>query len=435
MANNKQVNFSFTNRLNSKLYEGSFFGSINTKDLNKYFEFKPIQGLVDYRIDLNNVQIKNTINVNLDLTKSQVNLKTINYNKDLNVKGELDFKINKKSQNDTVISNLTYIRRDTKINLLNLSLDKNYKIQNFKSIKIKTKKNSLNIKKNNKNIVVNGNALDLREFIKLITSRKNRKKTISKNFNANVEARIKLVYIGNDTLSNVVASGVIKKGKYDSLNIFGSFSEKETASVEIKRNKKNNLETRIISDRSKPVLSGIKFTQSFSNGKLKYISEKFNESKSKSTITLNNFYVKKMPILANLLSLTSFTGLIDTLSGKGVFFEKSYLEYATQNKNLKIVDAYGTGDSLGYILEGSINKNGFVSIKGNLVPAYLVNDLIRQIPILGKVITGKQGDGIFGASFKLKGQSNSLKTTVNPIKTLTPRFIQRFFALFKKKSK
>ena len=132
MANNKQVNFSFTNRLNSKLYEGSFFGSINTKDLNKYFEFKPIQGLVDYRIDLNNVQIKNTINVNLDLTKSQVNLKTINYNKDLNVKGELDFKINKKSQNDTVISNLTYISRDTKINLLNLSLDKNYKIQNFK---------------------------------------------------------------------------------------------------------------------------------------------------------------------------------------------------------------------------------------------------------------------------------------------------------------
>jgi hypothetical protein len=142
-----------------------------------------------------------------------------------------------------------------------------------------------------------------------------------------------------------------------------------------------------------------------------------------------------MPVLANLLSLTSFTGLVDTLSGKGVFFEKSYLEYSTKNKTLKIIDAYGTGDSLGYILEGSIGQDGFVSIRGNLVPAYLVNNIIRQIPIIGKAITGKQGDGIFGASFKLKGQPGSLKTTVNPIKTLTPRFIQRFFGLFKKKSK
>ena len=110
-------------------------------------------------------------------------------------------------------------------------------------------------------------------------------------------------------------------------------------------------------------------------------------------------------------------------------------KWISKNKTLKIIDAYGTGDSLGYILEGSINQNGFVSISGNLVPAYLVNDIIRQIPILGKVITGKQGDGIFGASFKLKGQPDSLKTTVNPIKTLTPRFIQKMFGLFKKKSK
>ena len=100
-----------------------------------------------------------------------------------------------------------------------------------------------------------------------------------------------------------------------------------------------------------------------------------------------------------------------------------------------IKDAYGTGDSLGYTLEGKINPDGFVSIDGNLVPAYLVNDIIRKIPILGKVITGKQGDGVFGASFKIKGQSDSLKTSVNPIRTLTPRFIQRFFDLFRENSK
>ena len=96
-----------------------------------------------------------------------------------------------------------------------------------------------------------------------------------------------------------------------------------------------------------------------------------------------------------------------------------------------IKESYGTGDSLGYTIDGQINMDGFVSISGNLVPAYLLNDILRQVPIVGKIITGEQGDGIFGASFKIKGQPNSLKTTVNPIRTLTPRFIQRFFDLLK----
>jgi len=98
---------------------------------------------------------------------------------------------------------------------------------------------------------------------------------------------------------------------------------------------------------------------------------------------------------------------------------------------IMIKESYGTGDSLGYTIDGQINKDGFVSISGNLVPAYLLNDILRQVPIVGKIITGEQGDGIFGASFKIKGQPNSLKTTVNPIRTLTPRFIQRFFDLLK----
>ena len=435
LANNKEINFSFNNQVNSKNFNGSFFGSIDTKDLDNYFKFDPIQGLVVFKVDLSNKQNKNIANVTLDLEKSSVQLKAINYKKNPNIKATLNFLIGKKSKDNTIISRLNYNSKDTNISLSDLFLDKDYKIENFKSINIQTEKNSIVLNKNKKKVTVIGDSLDLREFVKLLTSRKDKKKSISKNLSANIESKIKVVYVGDDIINNVVSAGSIKNGEYESLNIFGSFSDTETASIEIARNQKNNLVTRVISDRSRPVLSGINFAKSFSNGKINFVSEKFGKKNSRTVVTLSNYYVKKMPALANLLSLTSFTGLVDTLSGKGVFFEKSYLEYSTKNKTLKIIDAYGTGDSLGYILEGSINQNRFVSIRGNLVPAYLVNDIIRQIPILGKAITGKQGDGIFGASFKLKGQSDSLKTTVNPIKTITPRFIQRFFGLFKKKSK
>ena len=82
-------------------------------------------------------------------------------------------------------------------------------------------------------------------------------------------------------------------------------------------------------------------------------------------------------------------------------------------------------------LEGRIGKDNFTSLNGSLAPANTINNIVREIPVVGKILTGKKGDGIFGASFKIKGKNN-FKVEVNPIKTLTPRFIQRFLKIFKK---
>ena len=85
-------------------------------------------------------------------------------------------------------------------------------------------------------------------------------------------------------LNNVVFSGVIKNGTYQSLNLFGSFSNTETASIQISRNKRNNLETVLISDRSRPFLSGLSFANSFSNGALNFSSERLSKDHSISKV-------------------------------------------------------------------------------------------------------------------------------------------------------
>ena len=81
LANNKKINFSFNNQINSKNFNGSFSGSIDTKDLENYFKFDPIQGLVAFKVNLKRKQNKNITNVILDLEKSLVQLKSINYKK------------------------------------------------------------------------------------------------------------------------------------------------------------------------------------------------------------------------------------------------------------------------------------------------------------------------------------------------------------------
>ena len=61
-----------------------------------------------------------------------------------------------------------------------------------------------------------------------------------------------------------------------------------------------------------------------------------------------------------------------------------------------------------------------------------INKAIGKISILGKILVGKStGEGVFGVSFKIKGHPKKLKTTVNPIRTLTPRFITRMLEKIK----
>ena len=67
------------------------------------------------------------------------------------------------------------------------------------------------------------------------------------------------------------------------------------------------------------------------------------------------------------------------------------------------------------------------------MPATTINKTISKIPFLGKILVGdKTGEGVFGVSFKIKGPPKDLETTVNPIKTLTPRFITRTLEKIKK---
>ena len=84
-------------------------------------------------------------------------------------------------------------------------------------------------------------------------------------------------------------------------------------------------------------------------------------------------------------------------------------------------------------MDGYIESDKLISLRGTLVPATTINKSIASIPLLGNILVGnKTGEGVFGVSFKVKGIPKDLETTVNPIKTLTPRFITRALEKIKK---
>ena len=104
------------------------------------------------------------------------------------------------------------------------------------------------------------------------------------------------------------------------------------------------------------------------------------------------------------------------------------------NKSLITIDEiYAIGPAISVLMEGYIEKDKLISLRGTLVPATTINKFIGSLPVLGDILVGsKVGEGVFGVSFKIKGPPKNLETTVNPIKTLTPRFITRTLEKIKK---
>ena len=102
------------------------------------------------------------------------------------------------------------------------------------------------------------------------------------------------------------------------------------------------------------------------------------------------------------------------------------MNFNTVGTKIEINDIYAIGPSISLLMNGYIEKKKMVSLSGTLVPASTLNKIVSSIPLVGDILVGsKLGEGVFGVSFKIKGPPKDLKTIVNPIKTLTPRFITR----------
>ena len=129
---------------------------------------------------------------------------------------------------------------------------------------------------------------------------------------------------------------------------------------------------------------------------------------------------------SNKIVITLLRGLADLAEGEGLTFDVLEIDMEKTKDLLTQKEILALGPSMSVLMEGYQSKEGLTSLRGTLVPAKTLNKLISKIPVIGNIIIPKEiGEGLFGISFKMKGPKGKIKTTINPIRTLTPRFIQK----------
>ena len=211
----------------------------------------------------------------------------------------------------------------------------------------------------------------------------------------------------------------------------GYFSENKKFNFTVKSIDNKKITTLFV-DEAETIINRYKFIKGFKGGSLDFYSSK-SSNESVSKIKIYDFKLKELPALTKLLTLASLQGIADLLSGEGISFDEFEMSFHNEDNVLTINEIYAIGPAISILMEGYVEKDKLISLRGTLVPATTINKAIGSIPVLGDILVGsKAGEGIFGVSFKIKGSPKDLETTVNPIKTLTPRFITRTLEKIKK---
>ena len=392
-----------------------------------------VNDIINYSINKNS----NILNFEtlLRLDNNSLNIDFLNYQKKDNNKTLIKLEGAIQNEDLIFIKLFSINEKKNKINFENFHLNSNFEITKLGSINLdyidrENKNNLVKLYSKKDKHYLDGTFFNANKLINnLLFSDKNSNFI---NINNRININIDKIYIDNEyDLSNFTGNIFFENKEITKANLVGTFTNDKRFEFTVTTKGKNKITT-LFMDRAEPVVKRYKFIKGFNEGILDFYSSKVGKI-SDSTLKIYDFKLKELPVLTKILTLASLQGVADILSGEGIRFDDFEMNFKNEGRTMTINEIYAIGPAISILMDGYVEKDKTLSLRGTLVPATTINKFIGSIPVLGKLLVGtKTGEGVFGVSFKIKGPPKNLVTSVNPIKTLTPRFITRTLEKIKK---
>ena len=141
----------------------------------------------------------------------------------------------------------------------------------------------------------------------------------------------------------------------------------------------------------------------------------------RGVLKVAEFRMTDAPLLAQLLNITSVVGAIDYLRGEGIAFDLLELPYVYEAGALTLERGLASGPALGLSMEGTVDfRAAALDVEGNVVPFNMIDRAVGALPLVGELLTGGTGSGIFAAPYRVAGAIAEPTVTANPFAILTP---------------
>ncbi len=290
-------------------------------------------------------------------------------------------------------------------------------------------------KGNNINISVSGRSFDARKLISQAFSTRGKSGAGGASKQSAVTLKLKVANVianRGEVLRDVNGEIVAVNGVVQRANVRGQFVNGAPVSLQIKQTAANGRNLQFVSRNAGAALRATNLYSKIAGGTLTLRANLATAPKTgieKGLLVLRNFVVRNESALETIGSSTRKK----TKTGprrQGQKFKKLKLPFSTDQQFVNIGDALVKGSDLGASANGRIRKSdGAMDVAGTIIPAYALNSAVSGVPLLGTILTGGKGQGVFGITYALQGTMDKPKFIVNPVSALAPGFLRSLFAI------
>ncbi len=111
-------------------------------------------------------------------------------------------------------------------------------------------------------------------------------------------------------------------------------------------------------------------------------------------------------------------------------FDRMRLPFTVGYGQFAIEDSYLRGPLLGATMRGKVDyTTQKVNLGGTYIPLQGLNNALGGIPVLGQILSGPRGEGIFGITFAVQGAMANPQVVVNPLSLVAPGIFREMFQM------
>lgn len=157
------------------------------------------------------------------------------------------------------------------------------------------------------------------------------------------------------------------------------------------------------------------------------------QGRSDGTMRINDFYLQNEPAIRQLV-MQGAARVDDKGAARfdpdSVKFARVQSAFTWANGRLAMRDAVMSGTEIGLTVDGYIDlARDRIDVSGSFIPAYGLNSLVSNIPVIGLMLAGGQHEGVFAVSFRVSGAFSAPVLTVNPLSVIAPGLLRKVFGV------
>lgn len=289
----------------------------------------------------------------------------------------------------------------------------------------------------NYDVLVSGNSADIRPILaRLKASSSGGQQSGGADASASATVRVnldKVVGFNDEAIGNLKGTYSIAGGKTTAVDFSGVTSSGEAFVT--KMSKGSNGVIRITSGDAGAVARFTDLYKHLRGGLLNLSLRSTGQDNWDGSLDIRNFAIIDEKKLSTIVSTPSGkngkslnAAVKDNIDTRSQSFQRGFARLVMRDGALSVENGVVRGVQVGATFQGTLkDASGKMDMTGTFMPAYGLNRLFAEVPIVGFLLGNGSDRGLIGITFRLTGSFDKPSMQINPLSIIAPGVFRQIF--------